>query len=188
MGIEIECKFFVIGDGWCIVVYVVILMVQGYINDVVVFDSGVQKVLVCVCIQGVQVFFNLKLCEIGYIWQEFDYLILVDDVCVLFVLCVGGLIDKCWYLVEYGGWVWEVDEFFGDNVGLVVVEIELECVDQFIVLLVWVGEEVIDDVCYYNLVLVVYFFSCWDRQLWVCGGVVVWVQCECEGFVGDDYV
>lgn len=48
---------------------------------------------------------------------------------MLFVLCVGGLIDKCWYLVEYGGWVWEVDEFFGDNVGLVVVEIELECVD-----------------------------------------------------------
>lgn len=161
MGIEIECKFLVSSDGWCIVVYWVILMVQGYINDMGVFDCGIQNVLVCVCIEGDYVVLNLKLCIFGYIWQEFDYLILVEDVCVLLVLCVGGLIDKCCYLVEYVGLIWEVDEFFGDNVGLVVVEVELESVDQVIDLLDWVGVEVIDDVCYYNVVFVSCLYLEW---------------------------
>ena len=163
MGIEIERKFLVTGDGWRTAAHAVIPMAQGYVNDAAALDSGAQKASVRVRIQGAQAFLNLKSREIGHTRQEFDYPIPVGDARALLALCVGGLIDKRRHLVEHGGRIWEVDEFLGDNAGLVVAEIELERADQSIALPAWVGEEVTDDVRYYNLALAAHPFSRWDR-------------------------
>lgn len=153
MGIEIERKYLVTGDGWRSAAHAVIPMAQGYINDSAALDSGAQKASVRVRIQGEQAFLNFKSREIGHTRQEFDYPIPVDDARALLALCVGGLIDKRRHLVRHAGLVWEVDEFLGDNAGLVVAEVELEHADQAIELPDWAGTEVTDQVRYYNLAL-----------------------------------
>ncbi|MFL9584659.1 CYTH domain-containing protein [Stenotrophomonas sp. AB1(2024)] len=161
MGIEIERKFLVTGDGWRAAAHAVIPMAQGYINDTASIESGAQQASVRVRIQGDAAFLNMKSREIGHTRQEFDYPIPVDDARALLALCVGGLIDKRRHLVEHGGLVWEVDEFLGDNAGLVVAEVELAQADQAIALPDWVGEEVTDQVCYYNLALAANPYTRW---------------------------
>ncbi len=161
MGIEIERKFLVSGDGWRAVAHAVIPMAQGYINDAASIDSGAQKASVRVRIQGEQAFLNLKSREIGHTRQEFDYPIPVEDARALLALCVGGLIDKRRHLVQHGGLLWEVDEFLGDNAGLVVAEVELEHADQTLHLPDWVGGEVTDQVRYYNLALAAHPYCRW---------------------------
>lgn len=69
-------------------------------------------------------------------------------------LCLRPVIEKRRYRVEYGGLVWEVDEFFGDNAGLIVAEVELESEQQVFDKPPWAGEEVTDDPRYYNANLV----------------------------------
>jgi adenylate cyclase len=85
----------------------------------------------------------------------------VDDARALLALCVGGLIDKRRHLVEHAGLTWEVDEFLGDNAGLVVAEVELDSADQTIDLPDWVGAEVTDDARYYNVALASHPYSEW---------------------------
>ncbi|WP_421569792.1 CYTH domain-containing protein [Stenotrophomonas sp. PD6] len=163
MGIEIERKFLVNGDGWRAAAHAVLPMAQGYINDSASIDSGTQQASVRVRIQGEQAFLNLKSRDIGHTRQEFDYPIPVDDARALLALCVGGLIDKRRHLVRHGGLLWEVDEFLGDNAGLVVAEVELDDAAQAIDLPEWVGAEVTDDVRYYNLALAAHPFSRWAK-------------------------
>ncbi len=153
MPLEIERKYRVTSDAWRAQAHAVIPMAQGYLNDSASLDSGAQKASVRVRIQGEQAFLNLKSREIGHTRQEFDYPIPVDEARALLALCVGGLIDKRRHLVRHGGLLWEVDEFLGDNAGLVVAEVELEQADQAIELPEWAGEEVTDQVRYYNLAL-----------------------------------
>jgi adenylate cyclase len=161
MGIEIERKFLVSGDGWRAAAHAVLPMAQGYINDSASIDSGAQQASVRVRIQGEQAFLNLKSREIGHTRQEFDYPIPVDDARALLALCVGGLIDKRRHLVRHGDLLWEVDEFLGDNAGLVVAEVELDDAAQAIDLPEWVGAEVTDDVRYYNLALAAHPYTRW---------------------------
>lgn len=161
MGLEIERKFLVTSDAWRAAAHAVIPMAQGYVNDTAAIESGAQKASVRVRIQGDAAFLNLKSREIGHTRQEFDYPIPVDDARALLALCVGGLIDKRRHLVRHGGLLWEVDEFLGDNAGLVVAEVELEHADQPIDLPEWAGDEVTDDVRYYNLALAAHPYTTW---------------------------
>jgi len=153
MGVEIERKFLVVGDDWRAAAHRVVPMAQGYINDQAAMDSGAQKASVRVRIQGDAAFLNLKSRELGHTRQEFDYAIPVDDARALLALCVGGLIDKRRHLVQHGGHVWEVDEFLGENAGLVVAEVELASADEHFERPSWLGSEVTDDLRYYNLAL-----------------------------------
>ena len=153
MGIEIERKFLVTGDGWRTAAHAVIPMAQGYINDLGAMDRGEQKASVRVRIQGDVAYLNIKSRELGHTRQEFDYPIPVAEARELLALCVGGLIDKRRHLVNHGGLLWEVDEFLGDNAGLVVAEVELESADQPFNKPDWAGAEVTDSVRYYNLAL-----------------------------------
>ncbi len=153
MGIEIERKFLVTGDGWRTAAHAVIPMAQGYINDLGAMDRGEQKASVRVRIQGDVAYLNIKSRELGHTRQEFDYPIPVAEARELLALCVGGLIDKRRHLVNHGGLLWEVDEFLGDNAGLVVAEVELESADQPFDKPDWAGAEVTDSVRYYNLAL-----------------------------------
>ena len=162
MPLEIERKYRVTSDAWRALAHAVIPMAQGYLNDSASLDSGAQKASVRVRIQGEQAFLNLKSREIGHTRQEFDYPIPVEEARALLALCVGGLIDKRRHLVRHGGLLWEVDEFLGDNAGLVVAEVELEQADQAIELPEWAGEEVTDQVRYYNLALAARPYSQWS--------------------------
>ncbi len=163
MGIEIERKFLVTGDGWRAAAHAVVPMAQGYINDAAALDSGAQKASVRVRIQGDAAYLNLKSREPWHTRQEFDYPIPVDDARALLALCVGGLVDKRRHLVRHGNHLWEVDEFLGENAGLVVAEIELDDAEEAFERPEWLGEEVTDDVRYYNLALAAHPYGRWSR-------------------------
>ena len=136
-------------------------MAQGYINDMAAMDSGAQKASVRVRIQGDAAYLNIKSRELGHTRQEFDYPIPVDEARQLLALCVGGKIDKRRHLVRHGGLLWEVDEFLGDNAGLVVAEVELDNAEQVIDMPAWAGAEVTDQARYYNLALASRPYSQW---------------------------
>ena len=161
MGIEIERKFLVTSDDWRAAAHAVIPMAQGYINDMAAMDSGAQKASVRVRIQGEDAYLNIKSRELGHTRQEFDYPVPVSEARELLALCVGGLIDKRRHLVQHGGLLWEVDEFLGDNAGLVVAEVELESADQVFAKPDWAGAEVTDELRYYNLALASKPYSQW---------------------------
>ncbi|MEA5668866.1 CYTH domain-containing protein [Stenotrophomonas sp. MH1] len=161
MGIEIERKFLVTNDDWRAAAHAVIPMAQGYINDTAAMDSGAQKASVRVRIQGDAAYLNIKSRELGHTRQEFDYPIPVGDARDLLALCVGGLIDKRRHLVHHGGLLWEVDEFLGDNAGLVVAEVELQSADQAFDRPGWAGAEVTDELRYYNLALASHPYTRW---------------------------
>lgn len=164
MGIEIERKFLVTGDGWREAAHEVVPMAQGYINDMGAMDRGEQNASVRVRIQGDAAFLNLKSRELGHTRQEFDYPIPVEDARSLLSLCVGGLVDKRRHLVRHAGHLWEVDEFLGDNAGLVVAELELDHADEAFGRPAWLGDEVTDDARYYNLALASRPYRLWPRD------------------------
>ncbi len=76
-------------------------------------------------------------------------------------LCLSPLIEKTRYRLVYAERTWEVDEFHGDNAGLIVAEVELESEKAPLLLPEWVGQEVSDDPRYFNASLVSHPFSKW---------------------------
>lgn len=163
MALEIERKFLVLDEAWRAQAKEVIPMAQGYLNDLASMDSGAQRVSVRVRLEGDEARMNLKSREVGHTRQEFDYPIPVDDARALLDLCVGGLIDKRRHLVEHLGHLWEVDEFLGDNAGLVVAEVELDAGDEWFERPAWLGLEVTDSTRYYNLALASRPYSQWSE-------------------------
>ncbi|HVI58417.1 MAG TPA: CYTH domain-containing protein [Luteimonas sp.] len=161
MALEIERKFLVAGDAWRAQAREVVPMAQGYLNDQAAMDSGAQRASVRVRIAGERAFLNIKSRELGHTRQEFDYPVPLEDAHALLALCVGGLVEKRRHLVEHAGHLWEVDEFLGDNAGLVVAEIELERADEAFEKPAWLGAEVTDEACYYNLALASRPYSSW---------------------------
>jgi adenylate cyclase len=93
---------------------------------------------------------------------EYEYSIPVQDAEeILDELCERPLIEKTRYRIDYQGLVWEVDEFEGENAGLVIAEVELASADQAVSLPGWIGEEVTADPRYYNANLIANPFSRW---------------------------
>lgn len=93
---------------------------------------------------------------------EFEYEIPISEADELLRdLCTKPLIEKIRYTIEYGGFIWEIDEFFGENQGLLIAEIELQSLDQHFELPDWVGEEVTGDHRYFNASLVSNPYSAW---------------------------
>lgn len=153
MGKEIERKFLVTGDGWKSSEG--ILFRQGYL-------STEKSRTVRVRIEGDRSFLTIKGQTEGVTRREFEYAIpLVDAEEMLEHLCERPLIEKRRYKLVHGGLTWEVDEFLGQNEGLVVAEIELE--DEFATFSApdWLGAEVSHDPRYYNANLVRTPFSEW---------------------------
>ena len=75
----------------------------------------------------------------------------------------SGVVDKVRHLVEYGGHTFEVDEFKGENEGLIVAEVELESANEKVVLPPWIGDEVTGERCFYNSFLVIHPFKSWKK-------------------------
>lgn len=164
MGIEIERKFLVTGDGWRDHVVRSVRLAQGYINDMAALREARQNASVRVRIAGDAAFLNLKSREAGHTRQEFDYPIPAADAEALLALCVGGRIDKVRHYVGHAGHTWEVDEFAGDNAGLVVAELELASADEDFERPAWLGREVTDETRWYNLALAERPYSRWNAQ------------------------
>ncbi len=113
-------------------------------------------------IAGDKAYLTIKGQTQGMTRLEYEYpLPLADAQELLEQLCLRPLIEKTRYRTCYRGRVWEVDEFAGENQGLVVAEVELESPDQPLELPDWVGEEVTHDPRYLNANLVEHPFSRW---------------------------
>lgn len=98
----------------------------------------------------------------GAVRVEYEYEIPgAEAEAMLYDLCEKPLIEKMRTKIEFKGLVWEVDEFFGENQGLLVAEVELESEDQSFVKPEWVGEEVTGDPKYFNANLIHHPYSKW---------------------------
>ena len=164
MGIEIERKFLLVDEAWRAAAHKVLSMAQGYLNDLAMVDSGAMQTSVRVRIEGDVAFLNIKSREAGPSRQEFEYEIPLADARALLALCVGGKIDKHRHYVQNAGHVWEIDEFHGDNAGLVVAEIELASVDEDFTKPDWLGAEATHAQRYYNLALASRPYSQWRED------------------------
>ncbi|MEA5097302.1 MAG: CYTH domain-containing protein [Burkholderiaceae bacterium] len=143
MGIEIERKFLVCGDGWKSQGPGALLR-QGYLS------SDPDRV-VRVRIEDEAAMLTIKGRTVGATRGEWEYPIpLADAQALLDRLCVPPLIEKYRYRIAYQGMTWEVDEFLGENAGLVVAEIELASESQPFAKPEWLGDEVTYDARYAN--------------------------------------
>ena len=154
MGIEIERKFLVVGDDWRAASAVP--CVQGYLNR----DKART---VRVRIVQEQAWLTIKGTSAGATRAEFEYPIPLADARQLLALCDGPLVRKTRRVVEHAGSTWEIDEFQGDNAGLVVAEIELASEDAPFVAPPWLGAEVTHDPRYFNSSLAAAPYSTWPR-------------------------
>lgn len=164
MGIEIERKFLLADDGWRAAVQRSQTMAQDYINDMAALREGRQSASVRVRIAGDTGWLNLKSRELGHTRQEFDYPIPLADARGLLALCVGGRIEKVRHYIPWQGLTFEVDEFSGDNAGLLVAELELDHADAEFARPSWLGREVTDELRFYNLALAERPYSQWSAQ------------------------
>ena len=147
MAQEIERKFLVTGDAWRELAEGTMYR-QGYL-------STVEDRTVRVRTAGAKGYFTVKGITVGATRTEFEYEIPVADAdTMLDELCIRPLIEKTRHKIPFDGLVWEVDEYAGDNDGLVVAEVELSHEDQELRLPNWIGEEVTSDPRYYNANLV----------------------------------
>ena len=155
MPLEIERKYTVINDAWrsqaignhC---------VQGYLSLDPERTVRVRRV-------ADQAWLTIKGRSRGMVRSEYEYPIPPEHAEELLGMCLQPLIEKTRYRVAHAGLTWEVDVFSGDNAGLVIAEIELESVSQIPELPAWVGDEVTDDVRYYNASLVRHPYRQWHE-------------------------
>lgn len=153
MGKEIERKYLVKSNEWQNLAQGVVYR-QGYI-------ATVGKQTVRVRIAGNQGYLTIKGENIGTTRSEFEYPIPVKDAAeMLDTLCDRPLIEKTRYKIPIGDLIWEVDEFTGENEGLVIAEVELQSENQVIELPQWIDRQVTEPK-YYNSSLAKYPYSQW---------------------------
>ena len=153
MGVEIERKFLLAGDGWR-ALGVPVSMRQGYL-------SSDKSRVVRVRIEGETAYITIKGKSMGATRGEWEYLIPVVDAEQLLLLCEQPLVEKVRRRIDVAGHTWEVDEFSGANSGLIVAEIELSSEDEAFDKPAWIGDEVTEDARYYNSSLVKKPFTAW---------------------------
>ena len=158
-GLEIERKFLVRGDDYKRQARSSSDIRQGYIS------SGRGRT-VRVRQRDTQGFLTIKGPSIdgGLSRYEFEKEITIDEARHLFELCEPGVVEKTRYLVDYGGHTFEVDEFHGDNDGLVMAEIELQAPDEPFDRPPFLGMEVTGDRRYYNSHLRQNPYKFWPKE------------------------
>ena len=145
MALEIERKFLVLDDSYKHEAFSKSRIQQGYICS----ERGrtvrirIREDHAYVTIKGPSV-------DGGLARSEFEYEIPLADAEQLMALCEPGIIDKVRWLVKSGDHTFEVDEFFGDNEGLVMAEVELSLPDEQPIMPHFIGKEVTGDRRYYN--------------------------------------
>lgn len=156
MAIEIERKFLVKGDSYKELAYSSSRIVQGYI-------CSARGKTVRVRIRDDKGYLTIKgpSSSDGLGRYEWEKEIPLDEARELMKLCEPGMIDKTRYLVRSGIHTFEVDEFYGENEGLVVAEVELSDENESFEKLDFIGDEVTGVVKYYNSFLMKQPFKSW---------------------------
>ncbi len=156
MGREIERKFLVTGDEFKRLARGVRYR-QGYLNSAKERTVRVRTI-------GDKGFLTIKGVTVGATRAEYEYEIPAREADEMLTnLCEKPLVEKNRYKIPAGGLTWEIDEFFGDNEGLVVAEVELASEDQTFDKPAWVGAEVTGDPRYFNSNLVKNPFKTWKK-------------------------
>ncbi len=153
MAKEIERKFLVTGDQWRSLAEG-IHYCQGYL-------SSVKERTVRIRTVQEKGFLTIKGITRGVSRLEYEYDIPLRDAQALLEICERPLIEKARFKVEIGELTWEIDEFFGENQGLIVAEVELQSEDHAFEKPEWIGEEVSSDPRYFNANLIKHPFSRW---------------------------
>lgn len=156
MAVEIERKFLLRDDTWRPCVSASRRLVQGYLTD----PGG--RCSVRVRIAGQEAWINLKSAVAGVERLEYEYAIPPADAEQMLAAFCRGRVEKVRHHVVHAGWLFEIDEFAGDNAGLVVAELELPAADAAFEQPPWLGREVSDRRRYYNLHLLDHPYSRWS--------------------------
>jgi adenylate cyclase len=160
MAQEIERKFLVKDDSFKKDAFKSTRIVQGYL-------SSVPERTVRVRIKGDKGYLTVKGIGNASGASRFEWEIEIpkEDAENLLKICEPGVIDKTRYLVKAGEHTFEVDEFYGDNEGLTIAEVELESEDQEFEKPAWLGKEVTGDPRFYNSMLMKNPFKNWKHEL-----------------------
>lgn len=154
--IEIERKFLVISNAYVFEAQNKKRIIQGFLNTDP--DRTVR-----VRLKDSEGFLTVKgkSSEDGLSRFEWEKEISKEDALNLLKLCESGVIDKMRYEIPYGNHIFEVDEFFGDNKGLILAEVELNEITESFKKPHWLGEEVTGQIKYYNAQLSKKPFNTW---------------------------
>ena len=155
--IEIERKFLVTSHAYKTDAFKSTRIVQGFLN------TNPERT-VRIRIKGSDGFLTVKgkSSENGLSRFEWEKEISKTDAESLLQLCEKGIIDKVRYEVKYGNHIFEVDEFFGENEGLIIAEVELNTENEVFEKPNWLGEEVTGQLRYYNSLLSKAPFNSWN--------------------------
>ncbi|NCC70780.1 CYTH domain-containing protein [bacterium] len=154
---EIERKFLIINELWDKIekpdgeIYI-----QGYIQN----KSGKT---VRVRVAGNKGWLTIKGSSKGITRYEFEYNIPHEDAKIMLEQFTKNRIIKNRYKINYKGHLWEVDEFKGDNNGLILAEIELKSEDEYFEIPDWIGKEVSGEKYYYNAYLSKHPYKNWQH-------------------------
>ncbi|MFI3222261.1 MAG: CYTH domain-containing protein [Methylococcaceae bacterium] len=155
MAVEIEHKFLLANNDWRQQVSYSVKYKQGYLSAVATSSIRVR-------ISNDQAWLNIKSATIGTHRHEYEYEIPLSDAQEIITnLCSKPIIEKTRHIVINENNTWEIDEFEGDNSGLIVAEIELLEVGASFSIPAWLGEEVTSDLRYYNNNLASHPYSVW---------------------------
>jgi len=155
MPIEIERKFLLSNNEWRDEVKSAHRIRQGYMGEI-------DKASVRIRVQGDKANINIKSATLAMRRMEYEYEIPLDEaVEMLDQLCKQPQVDKTRFIVEQGKHKWEIDEFYGNNEGLLIAEIELSDEAEVFEKPAWLGEEVTQDPRYYNVNLIKHPYKQW---------------------------
>lgn len=143
--VEIERKFLVNSNAFHAEAFTSNRIMQGYL-------SSVPERTVRIRIKGKIGFLTIKGIsnESGMSRFEWEKEIPIEEAKALFQLCEKGVIDKTRFEVKKGKHIFEIDEFYGENEGLIIAEIELNSEIEPFEKPIWLGEEVTHDIRFYN--------------------------------------
>ncbi|AJR03035.1 CYTH domain-containing protein [Siansivirga zeaxanthinifaciens] len=156
--IEIERKFLVVSNDYKTKAFNHTRIIQGFLNTH-------KERTVRVRIKGNQGFLTVKGLSTsnGLSRFEWEKEISTEEAEMLLKICEPGVIDKTRYEVKIDNLIFEIDEFYGDNEGLIIAEIELENENDTFLKPSWLGEEVTGNIKYYNSQLSKQPFKLWKK-------------------------
>ncbi|MGZ8094713.1 MAG: CYTH domain-containing protein [Methylosarcina sp.] len=155
MAIEIEHKFLLATNEWRNHIQRSVKYKQGYLSSLATSSIRIR-------VSDNHAWLNIKSATIGTQRHEYEYEIpLTDANELLNTLCKKPLIEKTRHFVANNNKIWEIDEFEGENSGLIVAEIELAEPEESFIKPTWLGAEVTGDLRYYNNNLAVLPYSKW---------------------------
>ncbi|HEY4293288.1 CYTH domain-containing protein [Luteibacter sp.] len=164
MGVEIERKFLLAGDDWRELVERSERIAQGYLVAAAAIGAGHARCSVRVRLSADKGWLNIKSATLGVERHEFEYPIPLDDAKHLLHELSDGVLEKIRHHVMLDGAHFEIDEFLGDNAGLIVAEIELVSADARYPRPAWLGTEVTELSRYYNVNLVDRPYTRWSAE------------------------